>query len=349
MKNTQISDFGITANGDRIRKYTLINKNGMKVEIINFGGIVTSLTAPDRNGKYEDIVLGFTKSEDYFTSNSYFFGAIIGRFANRIAEGKFILNEKNFHVNKNNGENHLHGGNEGFHTKIWDSELLNPQKIKLSYVSKDNEEGYPGELTVTVFYTLTEENALEISYEATTDQPTIINLTHHSYLNLSGGFSQEITDHELQLNADQFIPINEFSIPKEDFENVEKTPFDFRNLKTIGKDINEENEQLKISNGYDHCWVLKGKGLRTVGELQHCKSGRKIEIITDQPGIQVYTGNHLDGKFDTKTGGKNIARTGICLETQHFPDSPNRPDFPSVELKPGEKYETKTIYKFSVI
>lgn len=349
MEKIIVSDFGITKEGDQIRKYTLTNKKGMKVEIINYGGIVISLTAPDRKGNYEDVVLGFVNPEDYFNENSYFFGAIVGRFANRIAHGKFSLNGKIFNLNKNNGENHLHGGDNGFFTKVWTAEIVpNSRTLKLLYISKDGEEGYPGELTTTVFYTLTDQNALEIYYDATTNQPTIINLTHHSYFNLSGDFSKQIVDHELQINADQFIPINKSSIPENDFKNVAETPFDFRNFKAIGKDIDADNDQLQKANGYDHCWVLNGNGMKSAGSLYHPETGRKLDVWTDQPGIQVYSGNFLDGKFETKTGGKNNPRTGICLETQHFPDSPNRNSFPSVELKPGEIYSTKTIYQFSV-
>jgi len=349
MASIQISDFGVTKDGDEIRKYALTNKNGMKVEIINYGGIVTSLTAPDRNGTYEDVVLGFTEPEDYFEANTSFFGAIIGRYANRIANGKFNLNGKEFNVNVNNGENHLHGGNHGFHTKVWKAELLeDKQALQLSYISKDGEEGFPSEVLVHVFYRLTDENALEIHYEATADQDTVINLTHHSYFNLSANFNEKITDHELQLNATQFIPIDHRSIPLGNFENVENTPFDFRISKQVGKDIDEDHEQLKIASGYDHCWVLNGEGLRSIGELYHPKSGRNIEVITDQVGVQVYTGNFLDGQSEGKSGAKNNPRTGICLETQHFPDSPNRKNFPSVVLKAGEKYSTKTIYRFSI-
>ncbi|WP_312389210.1 aldose epimerase family protein [Chryseobacterium sp.] len=349
MRALQISDFGITKNGDQVIKYALTNKNGMRAEIINFGGIVTALTAPDRNGNYEDIVSGLTKPEDYFEANTAFFGAIIGRYANRIAEGKFNLNGKQFNINRNNGENHLHGGNNGFHTKIWKAELLeNEQTLQLSYTSKDGEEGFPSEVLVNVFYRLTDENALEIEYQAVADGDTIINLSNHSYFNLSGDFNKKITDHKLRLNADQYIPINNQSIPLGNFENVENTPFDFRILKKVGKDISEPHEQLKIANGYDHCFVLNDSGLRCIGELYHPESGRNMEVITDQIGVQLYTGNFLDGKSEGKSGGRNELRTGICLETQHFPDSPNRKNFPPVVLKAGEKYSTKTIYKFTV-
>ncbi|WP_326983132.1 aldose epimerase family protein [Chryseobacterium sp. MYb264] len=348
MGGIQISDFGVTKDGDNIKKYTLSNANGMMIEIINYGGIVTSLTAPDRNGNYEDVVLGFANKENYFNANTSFYGAIIGRYANRIADGKFTLNGKEFYVNKNNGENNLHGGDGGFHTKVWTAEPSeNSQTLKLSYTSKDGDEGFPAEVLVNVFYTLTDENALEIQYEATADQDTIINLSQHSYFNLSGDFNEKITDHELQLNATQFIPIDHRSIPLGNLENVENTPFDFRVSKQLGRDIDNDHEQLKIAQGYDHCMVPEGEGLRFIGELYHPKSGRNMEVITDQVGVQLYTGNFLDAQSEGKSGGKNHPRTGICLETQHFPDSPNRKNFPSVVLKAGEKYSTKTIYKFT--
>lgn len=350
MENINTSYFGTTKNGDVITKFTLTNKNGMKAEIINLGGIITSLTAPDRNFNYQDVVLGFTNPENYIHDNSYFYGAIIGRFANRIAGGKFSIDGKTFELIKNEEKNQIHGGNEGFHTKIWKAEILqNPQSLKLSYISKDGEEGFPGNLTIHVTYTLTDNDELEIFCEAETDQPTVINISYHSYFNLSGDFSRQITDHNLTINARQFLPIDSCAIPLQDFMDVENTPFDFQYSKLIGKDIEDSHEQLKTAKGYDHCFILEGEGFRSGAVLSHSETGRQLEILTDQPGIQLYTGNHLDGNFETKTSGNNTERTGICLETQHFPDSPNRSDFPSVELRPGEKYETKTIYKFSVI
>lgn len=343
--------YGKTTDGKEVDIYTLTNKNGMKVQIINYGGIITSLTAPDKNGKYEDVVLGYTKPEDYFNGNPYFYGAIIGRYGNRIANAKFSLDGKNYNLNKNDGPNHLHGGKEGFYAKIWNAEIVENTQfptLKLTYISEDGEQGFPGKLNTTVTYSLTDNDALEILYEATTDKKTIVNLTQHSYFNLSGKFNQPITDHELQLDADKMIPVNEVLIPTGELKNVDKTPFDFRTSKTIGKDINTEDDQLRKGKGYDHCWVLNGKGLRKIGELYHPNTGRVMEVITDQPGVQFYSGNFLDSKYDTKTGGKNDFRTGLCLETQHYPDSPNQPSFPSVVLNPGEKYSTKTIYKFSV-
>ena len=351
MENIQVSDYGVTAKGDSIKKYTLTNKNGMKVEVINFGGIITSLTAPDKDGKYEDVVLGFTKPEGYFNGNPYYFGALIGRFGNRIANAKFILDGKTYDIDKNDGPNSLHGGKEGFHTKIWTVEPIGNAEtpsLKLTYVSNDGEEGYPGKLTTTVVYTLTKDNALEIAYEATTDKTTIVNLTQHSYFNLSGKFTQPITDHELQLDADQFLPVNGTLIPTGERRNVAGTPFDFKTPKLIGKDINSDDEQVKLGKGFDHNWILNGTGLRKIATVYHSGTGRVMEVSTDQPGVQFYSGNFLDGKFDTKTGGKNEHRTGFCLETQHFPDSPNEASFPTVVLKPGEKFQSKTIYKFSV-
>jgi len=351
MENVHTADYGVTLKGDSIKKYTLTNKNGMKVEVINFGGIITSLTAPDRNGKYEDVVLGFTKPEGYFNGNPYYFGALIGRYGNRIANAKFSLEGKANEIDKNDGPNSLHGGKEGFHTRFWNIEPVKDAKfptLKLTYTSADGEEGYPGKLTTTVFYTLTDDNALEISYEAETDKPTVVNLTQHSYFNLSGNFTKTITDHELQINADHFLPVNETLIPTGEQKAVKGTPFDFTVSKSIGKDINADDDQLKKGKGYDHNWILNGKGLRSIAKVYHQGTGRLMEVFTDEPGVQFYSGNFLDGKFDTKTGGKNEFRTGFCLETQHFPDSPNQPSFPSTELKPGQKYQSKTIYKFSV-
>lgn len=351
MENIQVSDYGVTSAGDSIRKYTLTNKNGMKVEVINFGGIITSLTAPDKNGKYEDVVLGFTKAEDYFNGNPYYFGALIGRYGNRIANAEFSLEGKTYKIDKNDGPNSLHGGKEGFHTKFWNIEPVKDAKfptLKLTYTSADGEEGYPGKMTTTVLYTLTDEDAVEISYEAVTDKATVVNLTQHSYFNLSGNFTKTVTDHELQINADQFLPVNETLIPTGEQKPVKGSPFDFTVSKAIGKDINADDDQLKKGKGYDHNWILNGKGMRSIAKVCHPESGRMMEVLTDEPGVQFYSGNFLDGKFETKTGGKNEFRTGFCLETQHFPDSPNQSGFPSTELKPGQKYHTKTIYKFSV-
>lgn len=343
MEHIQNPDLEITANSNRIRKYTLVNKNGMKTEIINFGGIITSLTAPDKNGKYQDVALGFADPEDYIDGNPYFFGAIIGRFGNRIANAEFNLEDQSYQLNKNDGENSLHSGKDGFHTKFWNIEPVQNTEfptLKLTNTSPDGEEGFPGKLSVTVFYTLTDDDALEISYEAETDKPTIVNLTQHSYFNLSGNFTEPITSHELQINADRFLPINPSLIPTGEQKPVKDSPFDFTVSKLIGKDIDADDEQLSLCKGYDHNWIPNGKGFRKIATAFHKESGRMMDVFTDQPGVQFYSGNFLEGKYGN--------RTGLCLETQHFPDSPNQPSFPSTELKPGEKYQTKTIYKFSV-
>jgi len=351
MNAIQISDYGVTANGDSIKTYTLTNKNGMTAKIINYGGIITSLTAPNKDGKYEDVVLGYTKPEDYFNGNPYYFGALIGRYGNRIANAKFTLDGKEFNIDKNDGPNSLHGGKEGFFSKVWTAEIVKDAQLpplKLTYVSADGEEGYPGKLTATVTYTLTDDDALEIAYEAETDKATVVNLTQHSYFNLSGNFTNPITDHELQIKADKFLPVDATLIPTGVQQDVKGTAFDFTTAKPIGKDIEAAEEQLKLGKGYDHNWILNGSGMRNIATVYHAASGRVMEVSTDQPGVQFYSGNFLDAKYDTKTGGKNEFRTGLCLETQHFPDSPNQPSFPTTVLKPGEKYATKTIYKFSV-
>lgn len=350
MSTLEISDFCNKKEAQLLKKYFLTNKNGMKLEVLNLGGIITSLTAPDKNGHYEDVVLGFKNTEDYL-QNSYYYGALIGRYGNRIANGKFEIDGKTYQTHQNDQSNSLHGGENGFHAQFWNVETVENAKfptMKLTYLSQDGEEGFPGNLNVTVFYILTDDDALEISYEAETDKTTIVNLTQHSYFNLSGDFSKSILDHELQINAKEFLPVNEKMIPTGIIRQVKDSSFDFSDFKSIRKDINENDLQLKLGNGYDHTWILEREGLRPVAKVFHPQSGRMLEVQTTEPGVQFYSGNHLDGKFETKTGGKNNARTGFCLETQHFPDSPNQADFPSVILKPGEKYESNTIYKFSV-
>ncbi|MDI1256973.1 MAG: galactose mutarotase [Flavobacterium sp.] len=345
------SDYATMADGTKIDKYTLTNSKGMTMEVITFGGIITSLTAADKNGKFEDVVLSYTKPEDYFNGNPFFFGAIIGRYGNRIAKGKFSLDGKPYQLTLNDGVNTLHGG-KGFDKRVWTAapiDAANPT-LKLSYTSKDGEEGYPGNLTVSVIYTLTDDNELAISYEASTDKKTIVNLTQHSYFNLSANFSNTILDHELTLNADKMLPVDGTLIPTGELKAVAGTPFDFTTAKEIGKDINAKDDQLAKGKGYDHCWVFadNATGVREVGTLYHKASGRLMTVSTDQPGIQFYSGNFLDGTKASKTGGNYELRTGLCLETQHYPDAPNEPKFPSTVLNPGEKYTTKTIYKFSV-
>jgi aldose 1-epimerase len=282
-----------------------------------------------------------------------YFGALIGRFGNRIAKGKFSLDGKEYKLAINNAPNALHGGPEGFHRVVWKAEEAKSGEaavLKLSYVSKDMEEGYPGNLQVFVTYTLTNNNELEVLYEAETDKKTVVNLTQHSYFNLSGDFSKPILDHEITLNADKLVPVDATLIPIGELEDVANTPFDFRKPKLIGKDIEVQNEQIKRGGGYDHCWVLNNpeKGKTVIAKAYHQASGRILEVTTDEPGIQLYSGNFLDGTLPMRNSGTYAHRTGFCLETQHYPDSPNQKNFPTTVLNPGENYKTKTTFKFSV-
>lgn len=344
--------FGKLPTGEEVYLYTLTNKNGMEVKIINYGATVVSLTAPNRDGKYEDVVLGYDNLEDYVNGKS-FFGCIVGRFGNRINKGKFKLDGKEYQLTINDGENHLHGGIIGYNKVLWKAEPIindSSQSLKLSYLSPDGEQGYPGNLSIEVVYTLNDKNELLIDYSAVTDKPTILNPTHHSYFNLSGSFENTILNHELLIDADYITPINNQLIPTGELMKVDNTPFDFRSFKKIGERINDNNEQLKFGKGYDHNWVLNNFDgrVRKVAELYDPSSGRAMEVLTDQPGLQFYSGNFLDGLITGKNGIKYNYRTGLCLETQFFPDSPNHSNFPSVVLRPGEKYKQKTIYRFIV-
>ncbi len=346
------SFYGKTKDNKKIDLYSFKNENGMQVDIINYGGIITSLKVPDKNGETEDIVLGYNKLEDYINENPYF-GSIIGRYGNRIAKGKFNLNGNQYTLATNNDENHLHGGNIGFDKVIWEAETKinsNSSSLILKYLSRDMEEGYPGNLYTTVTYKITNDNSVEIKYEAQTDKTTVINLTQHSYFNLSGDFNQSILNHKVKINANQFLPVNKSLIPTGNKLNVSMTPFDFRNYKEIKKDINADDLQLNYGNGYDHCWVLNDykNGYRLVASAFHEESGRLMEVYSDQPGLQFYTGNFLDGSLPQKEEGFYNFRSGFCMETQHFPNSPNQPDFPSVTLNPNEKYNSKTTYKFKI-
>lgn len=338
--------------GVKVDQYTLKNKTGIEVTIITYGGRITSLKVPDRKGIYEDVVLGFDSLEGYKKENPYF-GAIIGRFGNRIAKGKFSVDGEEYTLAQNNGENHLHGGEKGFDNVVWNAEEAgsNSNSLKLSHLSRDMEEGYPGNLKTTVIYTLTEDNCLEVQYEATTDKKTVINLTQHSYFNLSGDFSRKILDHEVEINADKYIPISETLIPTGEYHEVADTPFDFREAKKAGEDIEENNEQLKRAGGYDHCWILNNweEGMHFAASALHPESGRFLEVYTTEPGMQFYSGNFLDGTLPRKGGeGTYEQRSGFCFETQHFPDSPNQEQFPSVALNPGERFFSKTTFRFSV-
>jgi len=343
--------YGKTNNGEPVDIYTLTNNNGMTVRITNYGGIVQMLTAPDKNGKYEDVVLGYDSLKSYIEATPYF-GAIVGRYGNRIANGKFTLDGIEYTLVQNNGKNHLHGGIIGFDKVVWNAVPIKRDSsvsLKLEYLSKDGEEGYPGNLKVTVVYTLTEDDALKIEYSATTDKKTILNLTNHSYFNLTANFRNKILDHVLWLNADRYVPIDSTAIPLGTVESIAGTPFDFTKPKKIGKDISDDNQQLKNGMGYDHCMVFENsdRSVKLQATVYEEQSGRLMEVFTDQPAVQLYIGNYLDG---TNIGKENIPyehRTGFCLETEHYPDSPNQPQFPSTVLKPDEVYSTTTIYKFS--
>ena len=343
--------FGKTKDGINVDQYILKNRNGMEISAINYGGIITSWKAKDRKGNYKDIVLGFNNLSQYENGNPYF-GAIIGRYGNRIAKGKFTLNGEKYILALNNNENHLHGGIKGFDKVVWDSkEVINDStaSLVLSYVSNDMEEGYPGNLGVQVTYTLDNNDELSVKYKAVSDKKTIINLTQHSYFNLSADFNKNILDHEILINADSFLPVDSTLIPTGEKRKVESTPFDFRRPKNVGKEINNLDKQLIFGNGYDHCWVLNNQdqGLRFVASAYDSGTGRLLEIFSDQPGIQFYSGNFLDGTLKSKIGGTYDFRSGFCLETQHYPNSPNEKGFPSVTLGPGEKYVSETIFKFS--
>lgn len=344
--------FGKTEDGTTVDIYTLTNAHGVKVEITNYGGIVTSILVPDKNGKLGDVVLGYDNLEGYLKMNPYF-GCIVGRYGNRIARGKFSLNGKTYSLAINNEPNHLHSGVKGFDKVVWTAKEIEDEDavgLELTYLSKDGEEGYPGNLSVKVIYTLTNENALRIDYEATTDQPTVCNLTNHTYFNLKDAGVSPILDHELMLDADYFTPIDKTFIPTGELHPIAGTPFEFTRLTKIGARINADDEQIKFGLGYDHNFVLNGEAgkLRLAGKLFEATTGRVVEVWTTEPGIQFYSGNFLDGSITGKNGTVYHYRHGLCLETQHYPDSPNQPNFPSTVLNPGEKYQTTTIYKFLV-
>lgn len=344
--------FGKLADGREVHSYTLTNASGAHVKIIEFGAVVVSLSVPDRSGRFADVVLGYDNIEGYLNDRSYF-GAIVGRYGNRIGKGKFTLGGKEYRLATNNGENHLHGGLKGFDKVLWKAEPVeSPVEpgLKLTYVSNDGEEGYPGTVTLRVTYTLTNDNSLSIDYEGATDKTTILNPTHHSYFNLTGDPTKTILDHELMIAAESFTPVDTGLIPTGKLAEVEGTPFDFRKPTKIGSHINDHDQQLLFGKGYDHNWVLKNydKKVHLVASLYDSMSGRFMEVLTDQPGLQFYSGNFLDGTIKGKGGVLYQHRTGLCLEAQCFPDSPNKPAFPPVILRPGEVYRQTTTYKFSI-
>ncbi len=341
--------FGKMADGRQADLYVLTNKNGMEVAITNFGGAVVSVKVPDRNGKLGDVVLGYDNLDGYINDKA-FFGGLIGRYANRIAHGQFKLDGKTYNVPKNDGENSLHGGIKGFNTRLWEAKEIpskQAQVLQLHYLSKDGEEGYPGDLSVQVTYTLTDNNELKIDYAATTDKDTVLNLTNHSYFNLAG--EGDILQHQLLLHAAKFTPVDATLIPTGEIRPVKGTPMDFTTAHAVGERINQDYEQLKLGHGYDHNWVVDGNmgTLRPAARVYEAKTGRVMEVSTTEPGIQFYSGNFLDGTIHGKGGKVYQHRAALCLETQHYPDSPNHPQFPTTELKPGQKFHSITVFKFS--
>lgn len=344
-------DFGKMPDGTPVFEYTLTNAKNMSVGVINYGGIITSINVPDRDGRVDNVVLGFRNIDDYVAKNPYF-GTLTGRYANRIGNAKFTLDGTEYKLAVNNGPNSLHGGAKGFDKRIWAVKEMPGDSnvgLELSYLSPDGEEGYPGNLNVTVLYTLTDDNEFRIDYTATTDKATVVNLTSHSYFNLAGNGSGTVLNHKLQLNADKFTPVDATLIPTGKIQDVAGTPFDFREPQVIGDRIRQADEQLVYGRGYDHNWVLNrgdDSSLVLAAKLHDPATGRVMEIHTTEPAIQFYAGNFLDGTLVGSSGGMYRQGDGLCLETQHYPDSPNKPDFPSTVLKPGETYKTTTVHRF---
>lgn len=342
--------FGKTPGGEAVEIYTLTNSKKAEARIMTYGGTVVSLKVPDRKGKFDDVVLGYDTLDGYLKDTSYL-GSLIGRYGNRIAKGKFALNGVEYTLVRNNGENHLHGGTKGFDKVVWKAKSSvnkNGARLELTYLSRDGEEGYPGNLSVKVIYTLTENSELKIDYSATTDKDTVLNLTNHAYFNLAGAGSGDILGHQMQINADRFTPTDSGSIPTGELRSVKGTPFDFTAPAAIGARIEQADEQLKFGSGYDHNFVLNknGRSPSLAATVFEPGSGRVMEVYTTEPGVQFYAGNFLSGAKG-KNGKIYLRRHGFCLETQHYPDSPNKPQFPSVVLKPKQTYTQTTVYKFT--
>lgn len=345
------SNFTATVNGKQTGLYVLKNKNNVQVAITNYGGRIVSILVPDKDGKIVDIALGYDKVAGYEQENEPYFGALIGRYGNRIGKATFTLEGKTYNLPANDHGQSLHGGPKGFHAQVWDAKKVNDYTLELSRVSADGEEGYPGNLSVKVVYTLTDDNAIKMDYTATTDKTTVVNLTNHCYFNLNGEGNGDINDHILMINASKFTPVDSTLIPTGELKAVAGTPFDFTKPTAIGDRVNADDEQLKMGKGYDHNWVLTdgSTNLKQAAKVVGPKTGITLEVLTTEPGIQFYGGNFLDGKLkDCKGGNPYQHRTGFCLETQHFPDSPNKPNFPSTTLKPGQTYKTTTLYKLGV-
>jgi aldose 1-epimerase len=347
------ADMKTTVDGKNVVHVTLRNKMGTEIGVISYGAIVTRWTAPDRTGRMADVVLGFDDLERYLKDNAPYFGAIVGRYGNRIGGARFTLDGRTYTLAANDGANHLHGGTRGFDKVLWDVKSASDSRgpgVVFTRTSADGEEGYPGTLKAQVTYTLTHKNELVVEYEATTDKPTVVNLTQHSYFNLAGQGSGDILGHEVRINADRFTPVDTTLIPTGELAPVDGTPFDFRKPTTIGARINSEHPQMEFGRGYDHNWVLarSGGGLSTAAEVFEPTSGRTLQVRTTEPGLQFYTGNFLDGTITGKDGRVYKHRYGFCLETQHFPDSPNKPKFPTTTLRPGETYRSQTVFVMGV-
>jgi aldose 1-epimerase len=342
--------YGKTAEGQAVTLYALTNAHGVELRAITYGGIITSLKVPDRSGTMGDIVLGFDRLDEYLKDHPYF-GAVVGRYGNRIANGRFSLDGRSYALAKNNGPNHLHGGRKGFDKFVWEAApSASGTAVTFSRASPDGEEGYPGTLNVRITYTLTDQNELIIDYHATTDKATPVNLTQHSYFNLTGNVAGDILGHELTIRADRYTPVDAALIPTGELAAVQDTPFDFRKPTAMGARIDERHQQVIHGKGYDHNWVLNrsGQGLQPAVRVVEPRSGRTLDIATTEPGVQFYSGNFLDGAIIGKSGRLYTQRAGFCLETQHFPDSPNQPGFPSTILRPGQAYSTKTVFTFRV-
>ena len=343
----RVGAFADTVNGKAVKLYTLRNKNGMAVEISNYGATLVSIHVPDKDGNDGNVLLGYDSIQGFYNGKSYF-GCVVGRYANRIAKASFKLEGKEYHVPQNDGLNSLHGGINSIDKQVWDVRVMN-DAIRLTTVSKDGDNGYPGNLKLTVVYSLRTDNSLVIDYTAVTDKPTVLNISNHAYFNLTGDPSKTILDHEIKINADAFTPVDSTLIPTGELKKVSGTPFDFTQFKKIGKDIDQQDQQLIFGKGYDHNFVLnKTTGTLPVVEVMEKTSGRKMEVFTTQPGVQFYTGNFLNGT-EVGRGVAYQQRTGFCLETQQFPDAPNQTAFPSTVLKPGETWKSQTTYKFSSV
>ena len=353
VERIRVKSFGILDDGRNVQLFTLKNDRGTSVEIMDLGGVIVSLRTADATGNITDITTGFNHPQQYLSGSGYM-GAIVGRYANRIANGRFSLDGKQYSLAKNNGDNAIHGGLIGFDKKFWHTVTKSKgteASLSLTLVSKDGEEGYPGNLTAKVTYTLNDRDQLVIDYSATTDKVTVINLTQHAYFNLNGHGTGSVLDHEIMINADQYTPIDNESIPTGELASVEGTPLDFRTAKPIGVDINSNHEQIRLGSGFDHNFIIshavEGE-LTLAASVLSPSTGRTLNVYTDQPGMQFYTGNFLNGTLKGKDGAVYAQRNAFCLETQHYPDSPNKPNFPSTILRPGEQYVTRTVFEFGV-